>query len=66
MFQRILNNIKIQKYFSTKKDYYKILGVPKNADEKTIKKSYVKLAQQYHPDKNPAPDAKDKFSEISE
>ena len=33
-------------------DYYKILGVDKNADEKAIKKAYRKLARQYHPDVN--------------
>ena len=35
------------------KDYYKILGVDKNADEKAIKKAYRRLARQYHPDVNP-------------
>jgi molecular chaperone DnaJ len=36
-----------------KKDYYSILGVSKNSNESEIKKSYRKLAHQYHPDKNP-------------
>ena len=35
------------------KDYYKTLGVDKNADEKEIKKAYRRLARQYHPDVNP-------------
>ncbi len=48
-----------------KKDYYEILGVDKGADANTIKKSYYQLAKQYHPDTNTAPDAADKFAEIS-
>ncbi len=49
------------------KDYYKILGVSRNADEKEIKKAFRKLAQQYHPDKNSGDkDAERKFKEVNE
>jgi curved DNA-binding protein len=49
------------------KDYYKILGVQRNADEKEIKKAFRKLAQQHHPDKNPGDKAAEaKFKEINE
>src|SRR5260370_7600206 len=49
------------------KDYYKILGVSKNATDKDIRKAYRKLARQYHPDVNPGDNAaEDKFKEINE
>ncbi len=48
------------------KDYYKILGVPKNADLKTIKKAYRELARKYHPDVNKSPGAEARFKEINE
>src|SRR3972149_8819597 len=51
---------------TTKRDYYEILGVGKNAAKDEIKKAYRKLALQYHPDKNKSPGAEEKFKEISE
>ncbi len=51
---------------STKRDYYDILSVSKNASFDDIKKSYRKLALKYHPDKNKDSSATEKFKEISE
>jgi len=52
---------------SKKRDYYKILGVPRDADERTIKKAYRKKAMAYHPDKfeGPAEEAEKKMAEIN-
>jgi curved DNA-binding protein len=46
--------------------YYTILNVSENASESEIKKSYHKLAKEYHPDKNPSKQAEEKFKNISE
>jgi len=48
------------------KDYYKILGVPREASAAEIKRAYRKLAREFHPDKNKAKGAEDKFKSINE
>ena len=51
----------------SKRDYYEVLGVPKTADEETLKKAYRALAKKYHPDANPGnKEAEAKFKEASE
>lgn len=47
-------------------DYYETLGVKRDAAPEQIKRAYRKLAQKYHPDRNDAADASDKFSKVSE
>jgi molecular chaperone DnaJ len=51
---------------SSKRDYYEVLGVQKNASKEEIKNAYRKLALQYHPDRNKDPTAEEKFKELSE
>ena len=52
---------------STKKDYYDLLGVNKNASDEELKKAYRKMAKKYHPDANlNNPEAEAKFKEVSE
>ncbi|CAB1129155.1 Molecular chaperone DnaJ [Candidatus Hydrogenisulfobacillus filiaventi] len=48
------------------KDYYRILGISPDADAKTIKSAYRKLARQYHPDVNKTREAEERFKEINE
>ena len=50
----------------SKRDYYEVLGVPRDADDSTIKGAYRRLARQYHPDVNKASDAEERFKEINE
>ena len=48
-----------------KRDYYEVLGVDRNSTADEIKKSYRKLALEYHPDRNKSDNAEEKFNEIS-
>ena len=48
------------------KDYYGLLGVAPDAPAESIKSAYRRKAAQYHPDRNPAPDAAAKFREVQE
>ena len=51
----------------SKRDYYEVLGVAKDADEDVLKKAYRKLAMKYHPDRNPGDKAAEEhFKEVSE
>ena len=51
----------------SKRDYYEVLGVSKDADEATLKKAYRQVAKKYHPDMNPGDaEAEKKFKEASE
>lgn len=51
---------------TAKQDYYEILGVPREADAKAIKDAFRTLALKYHPDRNKAPEAEERFKQIAE
>jgi molecular chaperone DnaJ len=51
---------------TTKRDYYDVLGVPRNASTEEIKKAFRRLAMQYHPDRNKQAGAEERFKEINE
>jgi molecular chaperone DnaJ len=50
----------------TKRDYYEVLGVPRDAKDKEIKDAFRHLALRYHPDRSAEPDAEERFKEIAE
>ncbi|MBP3884148.1 MAG: molecular chaperone DnaJ [Olsenella sp.] len=51
---------------ASNRDYYEVLGVDRDADAKTIKRAFLKLARTLHPDVNKAPDAEERFKEVNE
>jgi molecular chaperone DnaJ len=51
---------------TAQRDYYEVLGVARDTDAKAIKDAFRALALKYHPDRNKAPDAEERFKEIAE
>jgi molecular chaperone DnaJ len=51
---------------TTQRDYYEILGVPRNAGDAEIKRAFRQLARELHPDVNDAPDADERFRQVAE
>jgi molecular chaperone DnaJ len=51
---------------TTRRDYYEVLGVPRNATQEDIKKAFRRLAMQYHPDRNKDDGAEARFKEVGE
>lgn len=72
IFSVVLNNLDHSRpnnagdKLSEKRDYYEVLEVSKDADDKELKKAFRSLARRFHPDKNDSPDADEKFKEIQE
>ena len=56
----------ISEFILAKRDYYDVLGVPRDATERQIKKAFHQLALKYHPDRNKGQDTEDKFRDIAE
>lgn len=50
----------------SKRDYYEVLGVARDSDQRTIKRAFLKLARTLHPDVNKEPDAEQRFKEVNE
>jgi len=50
---------------ATERDYYEVLGISRDADQKSIKDAYHRLAMKWHPDRNKSPDAEAHFKEIA-
>ena len=51
---------------TSKRDYYEILEVQRNASQEDIRRAYRRKAMEYHPDRNKRPDAEAKFKELNE
>ena len=51
---------------ATNRDYYEILGIPRDASSEDVKSAFRKLARQYHPDVSKEPDAEEKFKDVAE
>ncbi len=66
VFTLAVSILLITEFILAEKDYYEILGVPKDASDRQIKKAFHKLAMTHHPDKNKSPDAEAMFREIAE
>ena len=61
----VLLAVSVLRAWAEEEDYYKLLGVPRDASQKQIKKAFRKMAIKYHPDKNPDPEAREKFEKIA-